>query len=261
MNKQVRVPEELVPIDEVRAALLEQGHYVGHLGVDQEAAASFVLGVARSLGDLFKPSGCDPTAPVIRTAPTHASGAAPFDRAESIGWHGDFATHEHRPELSLVFVTRPDPRGGNYGAWRLASVAHVIEALRSTFEGEAVFDQLTQEPVPFSYADGDVPQWFSVIAAGGEGRLGLRFYLPSIRRGCHAAYGAVPPRLAGALAALERAADEVGKLVPSREGSLLIVSNWLALHDRVEQTVSEAHDVREALLCFVARPHVAVFQK
>lgn len=122
-----------------------------------------VVDVGRSLGELYVPKDCDPTEPVIRTLPTRARRAAPFDRPEPIGWHGDFATYEDRPEISLVYITRPDPRGGDFGAWRLASVERVICALRGTEEGRASFDLLTQEHLPFSYADNEAPRWFRVI--------------------------------------------------------------------------------------------------
>ena len=79
----------------------------------------------------------------------------------------------------------------------------------------------------------------------------MRFYLPSIRRGCLAVYGEVPARIASALAQVEAAADRAARIVPTREGSLLVASNWFALHDRVQQTVSRTRAKREALLCFI----------
>jgi hypothetical protein len=89
--------------------------------------------------------------------------------------------------------------------------------------------------------------------------LGLRFYLPSIRRGCIAEYGEIPTRIAAALAAVEHAADDVAEVVPTRAGSLLIASNWFALHDRVRQTISRTRPNREALLCFVSKLSVDIF--
>ena len=62
----------------------------------------------------------------------------------------------------------------------------------------------------------------------------------------------MPARIATALLAVEKAADAVACMVPTRTGSLLIASNWFALHDRVRQTISRVHPNREALLCFVA---------
>jgi hypothetical protein len=242
-----------ITIDDLLERLRRDGYYVSQLAVRAEEAVQFVLDVGQSLGELYVPKDCEPSEPVIRTAPTRTRRAAPFDRPESIGWHGDFATYEDRPEISLVYITRPDPRGGDFGAWRLASVERVIGALRGTEEGRASFDFLTQEQLPFSYADNEAPRWFRVIESRPTGKLGLRFYLPSVRRGCCAAYGKVPPRIAAAVATLERAADAVGEIVPTREGSLLIASNWHALHDRVQQTISRRRPNREALLCFVAR--------
>jgi hypothetical protein len=225
-----------------------------------ETAVQVVLDIARSLGELFVPMDCDPAEPIIRTAPARRRWAAPFDRPEQIGWHGDFSTYEDRPELSLVYITRPDPRGGDYGAWRLASVARVIAALHATDDGRAAIDLLSREPLPFSYSEEEEPRWFRVIEPGPDGSYGLRFYHPSIHRGCIAQYGEVPPHLEVALTLLERAADDVGEVVPTHEGSLLIASNWLALHDRVRQTISRTQPNREALLCFVAHPHVGGFR-
>ena len=245
-----------VAIDDVASHLRLDGYYVAHRPVRSEKAVRFLLDIGASLGELFVPKDCDPSQPVIRTAPARTRRAAPFDRPEAIGWHGDFATYEDRPELSLVYITRADPRGGDFGAWRLASVARVVASLRATNDGRASFDLLRREPLPFSYADGEAPRWFQVIEDRPEGSLGLRFYPRSLRRGCIAEYGEVPPRITAALAALERAADKVGEVVPTQEGSLLVASNWFALHDRVRQTISRSRPNREALLCFVARQMV-----
>ncbi|MFY9822457.1 MAG: TauD/TfdA family dioxygenase [Thermoanaerobaculia bacterium] len=245
-----------VETDEVLASLRRDGYFVARVPVGVEEAVRFVLEVGRSLGEIFVPKDCDPAEPVIRTVPTRARRAAPFDRPEAIGWHGDFATYEDRPEISLVYITRPDPRGGDFGAWRLASVARVIAALRATDDGRTAFDLLSRERLPFSYADGEAPRWFLVVESRSETNIGLRFYLPSIRRGCIAEYGEVPPRVAAALAAVEHAADDVTEIVPTQEGSLLIASNWFALHDRVRQTISRTRENREALLCFVAHQYV-----
>lgn len=247
-----------VPIEEVQARLRQDGYYVTRVPASGETAVQVVLDIARSLGELFVPMDCDPDEPVIRTTPTRSRWAAPFDRPEQIGWHGDFSTYEDRPELSMVYITRPDPRGGDYGAWRLASVARVIAALRTTDDGCAAFDMLSRERLPFSYSEEEEPRWFRVIEPGADGRYGLRFYHPSIHRGCITQYGEVPAHIEAALTALERAADDVGEVVPTQEGSLLIASNWLALHDRARQTISRTQPNREALLCFVARSHAGI---
>jgi hypothetical protein len=250
-----------VPLDDVQAHLRQEGYYVAQLPAGGGDAVQLLVEVARSLGELFVPVDCDPEAPVIRTVPARRRRAAPFDRPEQIGWHGDFSTYEDRPELSLVYITRPDPRGGDYGAWRLASVARVIAELRATDEGRAAFELLTGDPLPFSYTDEGEPSWFRIIEPESDGGFGLRFYLPSIRRGCIGQYGEVPGHIDAALIALERAADKVGEVVPTHEGSLLIASNWLALHDRVQQTVSRTQPNREALLCFVGRPYSGAFRE
>jgi hypothetical protein len=255
MNASVGPAVEHVETDDVCTALERDGYYVAQVPPQRENAAGLILDLARSLGELYVPVDCDPTVPVIRTSPTSKRHAAPFDRPEAIGWHGDFATYEDRPELSLVYVARPDPRGGEYGAWRLASVDHVLAALNETADGRAAVDFLRSTPLPFSYSDDEDPRQFVVIEDRPQGRTGLRFYLPSIRRGCLAVHGEIPPRVAFALAQVERVADEVGRVVRTHEGSLLVTSNWLALHDRVRQTMSRTRAKREALLCFVKRAH------
>jgi hypothetical protein len=240
-------------VAELLADLDRTGYAVKEMPTSTNLAVPLVLRLAREIGELFIPGGCDVDEPVIRTAPTHARDAAPFDRPQAIGWHGDFATYVDRPEVSLVYITRPDPRGGEFGAWRLASVERVLAKLRATPEGREAFGMLRDELVPFSYADDEEPRRFRVIDSPIEGRLGLRFYLPSIRRGCEAIYGEVPPRLEAALATLEHTMDEVAEIVPTRQGSLLVVSNWFGLHDRVRQSVSRTRQNREALLCFVGK--------
>jgi hypothetical protein len=242
-----------IAIDEVMAKLRTDGYYVRRAQQAVDDSSKFVLDVARSLGKLYVPKDCDPSEPVICTSPTRARRAAPFDRSDAIGWHDDFATYEDRPEISLVYISRPDPRGGDYGAWRLASVNRVLEKLQASDKGRSAFNLLCSEHLPFSYSEGEPSRWFQVIQRLPDGNLGIRFYLPSIRRGCVAEYGNVPTRIAAALAQLECAANDVGEIVPTEAGSLLIASNWLALHDRVQQTISHTRPNREALLCFVAK--------
>lgn len=245
-----------IAVADVWAHLDRDGYYVVREPV-RDTPAQFVHHLGRSLGQVYVPNDCDPMEPVIRTSPARTRRAAPFDRPEAIGWHGDFATYEDRPEISIVYITRPDPRGGHYGAWRLASVERVLDSLRTTSDGRLSFDLLKSESLPFTYSDIEAPCWFRVIENRPNGRLGLRFYLPSLRRGLIAEYGEIPSRIAAALAAVEHAADEVAEVVPTQEGSLLIASNWFALHDRVRQTISRRHPNREALLCFVARSSAA----
>jgi hypothetical protein len=241
-----------IAVKDVLERLDREGYYVAREQLG-EAPAQFILNLGRSLGELYVPSDCNPMEPVITTSPARSHRVAPFDRPEAIGWHGDFATYENRPEISIVYITRPDPRGGHYGAWRLASVERVLESLLTTIDGRSSRDLLSSETLPFTYADNEALRWFKVIENRPNGKLGIRFYLPSLHRGCIAEYGEVPSNIADALAAVERAADSVAEVVPTQEGSLLIASNWFALHDRVRQTVSRHRPNREALLCFVER--------
>lgn len=241
-----------IAVADVWVHLDRDGYYVVREPV-RDTPAQFVHHLGCSLGEVYVPNDCDPMEPVIRTSPARTRRAAPFDRPEAIGWHGDFATYEDRPEMSIVYITRPDPRGGHYGAWRLASVERVLKSLRTTSDGRLSFDLLKSETLPFTYSDSEAPRRFKVIENRPNGRLGLRFYLPSLHRGLIAEYGEIPSRIAVALAAVEHAADEVAEVVPTQEGSLLIASNWFALHDRVRQTISRRHPNREALLCFVAK--------
>lgn len=238
--------------EQVCGVLQRDGYYVAHVQVSAHDAVPFVLDIGRSLGELFVPADCGAREPVIRTTPTRSKRAAPFDRAEPIGWHGDFATHQDRPHLSLSYITRGDPRGGHFGAWRLCSVARVVDELRASLSGRSALSLLSEEQLPFRYADGEVARWFRVVEPRSGGRLGFRFYLPSIRRGCIEKWGEVPHRIATALLAIEKAADSVADVVPTRTGSLLVASNWFALHDRFHQTISRVRPNREALLCFVA---------
>ena len=235
---------------EVLEALGRDGYYRSRVGTAPEDPVRFIVELARSLGELFVPKGCDSVTPVIRTLPTRDDQVAPFDRPAPIGWHGDFASYPIRPELSLVYVTHGDPRGHEFGKWRLASVRRLVESMRLTAHGRAALDLLSEEKLPFSYAEGEEPSWYRILEPRAGTRLGLRYYWASLRHGCRAAYGEVPPRIVAAAAVLERAADEVAETVPTEAGSLLVVHNWFALHDRTEQTVTTMEQSREALLCF-----------
>ena len=239
-----------VPTRDVLEAVSRDGYYRSRVWTTPEDAVRFIVELARSLGDLFVPEGCDPDEPVIRTVPTNDDLVAPFARPAAIGWHGDFATYPDRPELSLVYVTRGDPHGHEFGKWRLASVRRLVESMRSTADGRAALDLLATERLPFVYAEGEEHRWFRVFELRAGTELGLRYYLPSLRHGCQAVYGEIPMRIVTATAALERAADEVAETVSTEAGSLLVVNNWFALHDRTVQTVTTMEQNREALLCF-----------
>ena len=239
-----------VPTRDVHEALSHDGYYRSRVSTTPEDAVRFIVELARSLGELFVPEGCDPDEPAIRTVPTNDDLVTPFDRPAAIGWHGDFATYPDRPELSLVYVTRGDPRGHEFGKWRLASVRRLVEGMRSTADGRAALDLLSTEKLPFSYAEGEEHRWYRIFESRAGAELGLRYYLASLRHGCRASFGEVPLRIVAATAALERAADEVAETVPTEAGSLLVAHNWFALHDRTEQTVTTMEQNREALLCF-----------
>jgi Taurine catabolism dioxygenase TauD, TfdA family len=237
---------------EIERGLDARGYWVGE--APAEAAHDALLtALARALGALYVPEGCDAEAPLIATRPTLDAEAAPFDRPEPIGWHGDFASHPDRPELSLVCVARPDPAGDQAGSWRLASVKQVIDRLTASDEGKAAFDLLRRAPLPFSYAEDDEVRWLDVLEARPPGgSLGMRFYEPSIVRGCVAVHGEVPAAVSSALRLVQRAADEIGEVRPTRAGSLLVIDNWQALHDRTEQSAPLDRPGREALLAFTS---------
>jgi hypothetical protein len=245
-------PEDLARAlrPEIERALESTGYWVGD-GPAAPEPEPFLLALARALGELYVPEGCDEEAPVIATRPTPEAGAAPFDRPEPIGWHGDFASHADRPGLSFVYVARADPAGEQAGSWRLASVRRVLDQLLTSAEGHAAFNFLREAPLPFSYADGSEARWFNVFEDRGRaGTLGMRFYEPSITRGCIAVHGEVPPAIASALRLVRRAADAVGEIRITRRGSLLVTDNWHALHDRTEQSTPSDGPGREALLAF-----------
>lgn len=242
---------------EVEDALESQGYWAGEAPAGA-APGPFLLALGRALGELYVPEGCAGEAPLIATRPTLEPGAAPFDRPEPIGWHGDFASHADRPELSLVYVARPDPAGGDAGAWRLASVGRVVERLLASAEGRSAFGLLSETPLPFSYAEGGEVRWFRVFEARRPGRPpGMRFYEPSIVRGCLAVHGEVPPAVGRALRRVRLAADDVGEIRPTRSGSLLVADNWNALHDRTGQSAPADRPGREALLAFATARRAA----
>ena len=169
----------VVQAREVREALTRDGYYRSRVSTTREEAVRCIVRLARALGETLVPEGCDPNEPVIRTAPTRDVLAAPFDRPAGIGWHGDFATHPERPELSLVYVTHGDPHGLEFGEWRLASVRRLVSSMRSTAGGRAALAFLSTEELPFSYAEGEEHRWFRVF----EPRAGTELGAALLRRG------------------------------------------------------------------------------
>ena len=207
-----------------------------------------VLRAAYSLGPIFSLNACTDV-PALLTRPSmRAPKWRPFDRRVSIGWHNDFSTLVGRPELSLSWIRQEDPSGSHAGAWRVASVRSVLTRLRATVDGRVLVRNLVKEVHPFGYMDAGRAKFFLVI-----GRRGLRFYGRAMREGAKLAFDRIPDRTEEAIALVEEAADTVGETLPASTGSLLIVHNWLSLHDRTEQTVTGTEARRQAWLCFVRR--------
>jgi hypothetical protein len=72
-----------------------------------------------------------------------------------------------------------------------------------------------------------------------------------MRDGARLVHGFVPDDTETAIRAVEVAADEVGVVLPTSEGALLVTDNWQCLHDRLAQSVDLEVPLRRALLCFV----------
>ena len=242
------------PIPAVRAALASQRYaYLPAFSPDPTGLPLLVL--ARALGPLYVPPNVDPAHPFLETSPSaDAVDLAPFDRPEAIGWHNDFSTHSERPALSLAYLARPDPRGPEHGAWRVASADLVFEHLHATPEGREIVRFLLDTDLPYSFTGDGTPSYFRAIERRGPspGRLGLRFYGRAMRDGARLAHGAVPDDIERAIRAVEAAADEVGHVLAAPAGALLVTDNWHALHDRLPLSVDPGLPLRRSLLCFVA---------
>ena len=218
--------------------------------------ARAVLELAQALGRLYVPPGCSPSVPLIKTQPAaDADDSAPFDQPAAIGWHNDFSTHKRRPAVSLAWIAQADPLG--LGAWRVASCDQVLSELRRTPEGMETVRFLSETPLPFSFTRNDSPTFFRVIEPRGfpSGRLGLRFYGRAIRQGALLAYGEVPLPIEHAVSVVESAADRVGQALHAETGSLLVVDNWHAFHDRQAQSTSSLLPLRCSWLCFLESLH------
>ena len=213
--------------------------------------ADAVIVAARSLGSLFIPSETGSCRPVILSRPSvHAPKWRPFDRREAIGWHNDFSTWAGRPELSLFWIRRQDPSGPCAGAWRVASVGAVLAMLRSSAAGRKLVGKLSKEAQPFGYLDTDTSGFYRIVC-----RRGLRFYGRALMEGAQIAFDQVPDHTRDAIALIEDAADAVGETLPASNDALLVVHNWLSLHDRTEQTVEGTGAKRQAQLSFVKKLH------
>ena len=213
--------------------------------------ADAVIVAARSLGSLFIPSETGSCRPVILSRPSvRAPKWRPFDRREAIGWHNDFSTRAGRPEISLSWIQHEDPAGPCAGAWRVASVGAVLAKLRSSAAGRKLVGKLSKEAQPFGYLDTDTSGFYRIVC-----RRGLRFYGRALMEGAQMAFDRVPDHTRDAIALIEDAADAVGETLPASNDALLVVHNWLSLHDRTEQTVEGTGAKRQAQLSFVKKLH------
>lgn len=218
-------------------------------GADDGGAA--LVDLARQLGTVFVPEGFDPEHPVLVTQPADtAPPSQPFDRPEGIGWHNDFSTFPERPSLTLIWIAQQDPRGAQFGSWRVASVADVIKEIEHHPDGEEILRRLRNEDHAVGY-DGSSPNRFRLLKQLSSGaRESLRFYGRSLREGACSANGSVPPEVEQLIEAIEGAADAVGKTLPATNQALLVVDNRRSLHDRTAQS-TDAQSLRRAVLCFV----------
>lgn len=243
----------------VRSSLRVRGYYYEPEFSAETDNAEPLITAARLLGNLFVPSGANPSQPVIRTQPsTVAPQWRPFDRRAPIRWHNDFSTRVRRPELSLAWIRREDPAGRNNGAWWVASAKAVLAQLCQTHEGRRLAADLSARAEPFGYRDAGGWRSFRVITNAGSrlGPNGLRFYGPALEEGAWLRFGRIPQRTREIVARVEEAADSVREVLPAMTGSLLIVHNSLSLHDRAEQSVSVPKEQRrQACLCFVKQLH------
>jgi hypothetical protein len=242
-------------VRQVRNSLRTHGYYYESEFSAETDGAEPLITAARLLGNLFVPSGANPSQPVIRTQPSPVAPQwRPFDRRAPIRWHNDFSTRVGRPELSLSWICREDPAGLNNGAWWVASVAAVLAQLCQTHEGRRLAADLSARAEPFGYRDAGGWRSFRVITSARYrlGHNGLRFYGPALEEGAWLRFGRIPQRTREIVARVEEAADSVREVLPAVTGALLIVHNNLSLHDRAEQNVTGPKERRrQALLCFV----------
>lgn len=237
-----------------RAVLSQQGWLYLPLFQQQADGGERAQQLARCLGPLWLPADTPPSRPVIVTSPrVDATTLEPFDRAEAIGWHNDFSTHERRPCVSLAYLERADPHGPTFGAWRVASTALVIGELNATVEGREAARLLSDTDLPFSFTGVGAPLFFRVLTR--DPNPAMRFYGRALRDGARLAYGKVPGPIEDALSAVEKAADWVGITLAAPAGALLVTHNGHSLHDRLTQSVEAGPPLRRSILCFVDCMH------
>ena len=235
----------------VVASLRTCGYYYDPAFSSSVDSVEVMVRAAGTLGAVLVPAGKDVQRPVLLTRPSERAPTwRPFDRRGAIGWHNDFSTWADRPVLSLSWIRRQDPAGPDIGAWRVASVKAVLGELAGSAEGRSVVGELLEDAYPFGYLDAGRPRYFRVLS-----RRGLRFYGRALAEGARLAFDKFPARTGEVIGLIERAADAVGETLPASTGSLLVVHNWLSLHDRTAQTVVAGGARRQAWLCFVRRLH------
>lgn len=243
----------------VREDLRTSGyHYEPMFSSDTTNSKSLLI-AAKLLGHLYVPSDLDSTQPFIPTRPSPSAPSwRPFDRAKSIRWHNDFSTHAVRPELSLSWILRQDPKGPDHGAWWVASSAAVLTKLCETRDGKRLEAELATRAQPFGYCDSGAWRPFRLIfnAKDKSRQKKLRFYGRALEEGALLRFGEVPDLTKEIVSRIEEAANAVRVTLPARTGSLLIVHNGLSLHDRSPQTITGPEGLRrQALLCFVKKLH------
>lgn len=237
----------------IRGSLSREGYHYEEKFCNQympiQERKKMMVSLAQCLGKLYLPED----QPVIVTQPTsRAPEWEPFNRAESIGWHNDFATKAHKPRFSLSWIVHEDPLGKDYGAWRLASAEKVIARLREYEEGPELVAEMIADQFSFGYQDGGEFSYFPILELDGNGHFeGLRFYGRALREG-KILESKAPGNTSveKIIAAVERAADEVGERRAASSGALLVVDNWRSLHDRLQQTTEGQAPLRTAILCF-----------
>lgn len=251
-----RVPLDVARLRERVASEIAESGFAYVAGFPGGRTGESVLEFARSLGPLWAAPGASVGTPLIESRPaSQASALAPFDRPEAIGWHGDFSTHASRPQLTVAYVARADPRGPPHGSWRAASCDSILAWLNASAKGRDVVASLVSVAIPYGFGTERAPSFFRPLEHRGPapGRLGLRFYGRTMRDGARLVQGHVPEHLETAIRAVEEAADEVGTVLPAHAGALLITDNWHSVHDRLAQTVDPNLPLRRSLLCFVSR--------
>jgi hypothetical protein len=246
-------------VQKVHACLRTQGYYYEPEFCSQTSDSEPVVTAARLLGHLYIPSDTDPNKPVILTQPSDSSPQwRPFDNEQAIGWHNDFSTRLERPELSLSWIRQEDPSRPNGGAWRVASVAAVLDQLCQTREGQQLVETLSTQDETFGYRDAGGWHLFHLVFGidNNTGRRGLRFYGRALEEGAWLRFSQIPDHTREIISRIEEAADAVGETLCASTGSLLIVDNRLSLHDRMEQQVIGPEELRrQAWLCFVQKLH------